>query len=315
MVDLTAMIVSLFSVLVPLKGWYAPHQPIEVMIQHDSPVVLVMTGFDGTRLETETPTKIEPGQTVDLRKLYPSLRVGTYLAFAVPEGRTTREYLGTPLVVQLRGDARPGAPAGTVVVRVEPLVKAIFETDAGEMVAGFYYDEAPNTAGSFIRLAREGFYDGLTFHRIIPGFVLQGGDPLGTGTGGPGYEIDAEFNARAHTRGVLSMAREGDPLEPQLPPRSEYANSAGSQFFICLDYARTRHLDRKYTAFGMIVEGDAAIDAIAQTPIKDANAGTPVNPPVIKRVRIEPVTAAADPYPKMLQRLIEPTTQPSLVEP
>src|SRR4051812_2681727 len=97
---------------------------------------------------------------------------------------------------------------------------ATIDTDAGKMVAELYPKIAPKTVNSFVFLAREGFYDGTIFHRVIPGFMIQGGDPTGTGTGGPGYRLPAEFNKRKHTRGVLSAARTNDP------------NSAGSQFFV-----------------------------------------------------------------------------------
>src|SRR5207237_602090 len=94
-------------------------------------------------------------------------------------------------------------------------------------------DIAPNTCSSILSLAENGFYDGLAFHRIVPGFVIQGGDPHGDGVGGPGYSIDAEFSNVKHEEGILSMARNGDPLERQgMKPRCEYANSAGSQFFV-----------------------------------------------------------------------------------
>ena len=126
--------------------------------------------------------------------------------------------------------------------------------DYGTVVAELYPDKAPNTVNNFISLANSGFYDGLTFHRIIKGFMIQGGCPEGTGTGGPGYSIKGEFtkngyeyNNLAHTEGVLSMARANDP------------DSAGSQFFIMLDDAP--HLDGHYAAFGRVTSGmDVAHD-------------------------------------------------------
>lgn len=105
----------------------------------------------------------------------------------------------------------------------------------------FFSEDAPNTVKNFIMLANLGFYDGLTFHRVVPKFVVQGGDPRGDGTGGPGYNINAEFNKRRHLLGTLAMARSGDP------------NSAGSQFYICL--APQPHLDNKYTVFGQVIKG------------------------------------------------------------
>lgn len=113
----------------------------------------------------------------------------------------------------------------------------------GDLVVELWDDVAPKHVENFLRLAREGFYDNLTFHRILPGFVIQGGCPRGDGTGGPGWRVKAEFNDRPHEPGVLSMARSTDP------------DSAGSQFFVCLTREKCRHLDRQYTAFGRVIEG------------------------------------------------------------
>ena len=115
------------------------------------------------------------------------------------------------------------------------------ETDKGTIKLRLYPDVAPQTVNSFVFLSKEGFYDGLTFHRVEPGFVVQGGDPLGTGTGGPGYNLKAEFSDRPHKEGALAMARSSNP------------NSAGSQFYITL--APTPFLDRQYTVFGEVTEG------------------------------------------------------------
>ena len=127
---------------------------------------------------------------------------------------------------------------------------AVIKTPTGEMVIEFWPDVAPNTVENFKKLARKGFYDGTAFHRIVKGFMIQGGDPLTKdpsaearwGTGDPGYKINAEFNQRPHVRGVISMARSQDP------------NSAGSQFFICLGDAA--FLNGQYTAFGKVIKGD-----------------------------------------------------------
>lgn len=118
-----------------------------------------------------------------------------------------------------------------------------FETSKGKILLDLWPDIAPGHCRNLIGLAKIGFYDGIIVHRVIPGFVLQAGCPLGNGTGGPGYTIDAEFNERPHEAGVLSMARTSDP------------NSAGSQFFICLD--RVPHLDRQYTAFGKTADDES----------------------------------------------------------
>ena len=126
--------------------------------------------------------------------------------------------------------------------------RARITTPKGDIVLTFYPDDAPQHSAAFIKLARAGFYDGLTFHRYEPGFVIQGGDPNGTGTGGPGYNLDAEFNALPHIKGTLAMARSMNP------------NSAGSQFYICL--AAAPSLNRQYTVFGHVVEGQNVVDEI-----------------------------------------------------
>ena len=120
---------------------------------------------------------------------------------------------------------------------------ATIKTAKGDIVIQLYAKSAPLTVNNFVFLAQDGFYDGVTFHRVIPGFMAQTGDPTGTGTGGPGYTIKAEFNATPHVDGVLSMARTSDP------------NSAGSQFFICL--GTQSFLDRQYTAFGRTADADS----------------------------------------------------------
>ena len=148
---------------------------------------------------------------------------------------------------------------------------ATIETEAGTMVAELYPKVAPITVNSFVFLAREGFYEGVIFHRIIPGFMIQGGDPTGTGEGGPGYELKAEFNDTKHVRGVLSMARTADP------------DSAGSQFFVMHD--RAEHLDNQYTAFGKVTKGLETIDKIVTAP-RGAN-DRPTNPVKIKKITIE----------------------------
>jgi peptidyl-prolyl cis-trans isomerase B (cyclophilin B) len=141
--------------------------------------------------------------------------------------------------------------------------KATIETKFGNIELKFYPDVAPGHVKNFIDLAKKGFYDGTIFHRVIPGFMIQGGDPNSKqadkskhGQGGPGYEIKAEFNNKPHKRGVLSMARAQDP------------NSAGSQFFICV--ADAPFLDKQYTAFGEVVSGMEAADKIVSAP-RDRN--------------------------------------------
>ncbi|MCB2220507.1 MAG: peptidylprolyl isomerase [Bacteroidetes bacterium] len=129
--------------------------------------------------------------------------------------------------------------------------KAEIHTDKGIMHVEFYDKDAPKTVENFVKLSKEGFYDGLTFHRVIPDFVIQGGCPKGDGTGGPGYSIPCELDGdnQYHDRGVLSMAHAG-------------RDTGGSQFFICHNRHNTQHLDRQHTVFGKVVEGLDVIDEI-----------------------------------------------------
>ena len=131
--------------------------------------------------------------------------------------------------------------------------KAEIKTEKGLMKVDFYEKDAPGTVENFIKLSKEGFYDGLIFHRVIPDFVIQGGCPDGTGMGGPGYRIDCELDGgnQYHDKGVLSMAHAG-------------RNTGGSQFFICHSRTNTAHLDRNHTCFGKVVEGVEVIDKIRQ---------------------------------------------------
>ena len=158
---------------------------------------------------------------------------------------------------------------------------AVIKTTAGEMILDFWPDVAPKTVENFKTLAKKGFYDGTAFHRIVKGFMIQGGDPLTKnpameddwGTGNPGYKIKAEFNDRSHQRGVISMAR------------SQHPDSAGSQFFICLGNAS--FLDKNYTAFGQLSGGDDVLGKIGDTPVKAGNSGEKSKP--LTRVGVESI--------------------------
>ena len=161
---------------------------------------------------------------------------------------------------------------------------AVINTIHGEMLIEMWPDVAPKTVENFKKLAREEFYDGQAFHRIIDGFMIQGGDPLTKeadkkamwGTGGPGYKIDAEFNDRKHVRGVISMARSSDP------------NSAGSQFFVCL--GKVASLDGSYTAFGKLVAGDDVREKPRKTEgerSRGGEASSPVERMGIVSIRFE----------------------------
>ncbi|WP_026897927.1 peptidylprolyl isomerase [Daejeonella oryzae] len=131
--------------------------------------------------------------------------------------------------------------------------KAIIKTEKGDMTVNFYDKDAPNTVANFLKLAKEGFYNGVTFHRVIPDFVIQGGDPTGTGAGGPAYKIKCELDGenQYHDRGVLSMAHAG-------------RDTGGSQFFVCHSRTNTAHLDRNHTCFGKVVENVDVVDDIRQ---------------------------------------------------
>ncbi len=133
------------------------------------------------------------------------------------------------------------------------IMTANIHTNKGIMTVTFYEKDAPGTVANFVKLSKSGFYDGLTFHRVIPNFVIQGGCPHGTGTGGPGYKIPCELTGdnQYHDKGVLSMAHAG-------------RNTGGSQFFICHNRQNTAHLDRNHTCFGKVTEGVEVIDMIQQ---------------------------------------------------
>ncbi|GAC1443688.1 MAG: hypothetical protein NVS2B8_02800 [Vulcanimicrobiaceae bacterium] len=164
------------------------------------------------------PDVLEPG--------LPSARLGGNMATLTPPTGTELDALATE--------------AETVRARIK--------TTKGDIVFSFFPHDAKQHCAAFIKLARTGFYDGLTFHRVEPNFVIQGGCPQGTGTGGPGYLLDAEFNDKPHVKGTVAMARSQSP------------NSAGSQFYICLGDAR--FLDKNYTVFGQTLEGQDVVDAI-----------------------------------------------------
>jgi len=149
---------------------------------------------------------------------------------------------------------------------------AELDTTKGPLRVAFFPQVAPGHVKNFLALAQIGFYNGVTFHRVIKGFMIQGGDPEGTGSGGPGYHIPAEFNDTPHEVGVLSMARTSDP------------NSAGSQFFICLE--RTTHLDRQYTAFGKLADAESLQTLKAIGEAKTDRNDRPLEKVVVRKVTV-----------------------------
>ena len=164
---------------------------------------------------------------------------------------------------------------------MENIEVAVIKTAEGEITLAFWPEVAPKTVENFKALARKGFYDGTAFHRIVKGFMVQGGDPLTKdprqesrwGTGDPGYKIKAEFSDKPHVRGVISMARSSDP------------HSAGSQFFICL--ADARFLDQQYTAFGQLIKGDDVLGKLGDTPTTRGSGGENSRP--LKRAGVESI--------------------------
>jgi peptidyl-prolyl cis-trans isomerase B (cyclophilin B) len=324
--NLPAGLALLFSIIAPSRMWYAPNMPLVVQNTSDVPINLVLTDFTPKILEVRKPgdkdkshvdrtlANLGPHQEVDLKSIFPDAsHPGSYLLFAVPQGKAMPDFVGTPLVVEVRADTRPNNPKPdeVMVTKIEPLRYLSFETEMGPMTAILYYDVAPHTAAAIISLAQQGFYDGLGFHRVVPGFVIQAGDPLGDGRGGPGFHIDAEFNDHRHEEGVLSMARAADPLEPEMTPRCEFANSAGSQFFICL--ANVDRLDGRYTAFGKVVRGIETVRKIAQVPIADPKHNRPAKPPLITKITVKNVTPQDNPYIDYLNlaKLRVPEIRPS----
>ena len=166
----------------------------------------------------------------------------------------------------------PKAPYKNVQLAPGDKPRVVMETTFGKIVLELWPEVAPNHVKSFVHLVRSGFYDSLTIHRVSPGFVIQGGDPAGNGSGGPGYTVPAEFSpALKHEDGILSMARTPDP------------NSAGSQFFIMLGKAPS--LDGQYSIFGKVVEGLDVVHKIEKTPVQRER---PLTPVIMTRVYLEP---------------------------
>ena len=287
-------------VLAPAKTWFSPGKPVEVKVAAQGDVKLAMTDFLGTKVDPKGQADVAGGSgTVDLRNVFPVLDTpGAYLLYAVAKDADTSkgvdkgvQFQGTPLVISVRADRRAGAPNGPMVTKVEPLRYLVMTTNRGPITMAFYYDVAPHTTHNFLSLAEGGYFSGLSFHRIVPGFVIQGGDPRGDGTGGPGYQIDAEFSDRPHEEGVLSMARSSD------------INSAGSQFFVCLDYTNTKQLDRKYTAFGRVVGPMEAVKAIAA--VARGENDRPNEPQTIEKVEVKDVAGSDNPY-VAVQKALQP---------
>ncbi len=197
--------------------------------------VWLITRSGGAASPTATPSPTEPVETT-----------------AAPTEESTEEDVSSmPEQTEDRNEMYSEPPE----MQIDPTqaYQATISTEKGDIVVDLDASAAPKTVNNFVFLAREGFYDGLTFHRVEPGFVIQGGDPLGTGTGGPGYTVPAEIELQ-HVKGAIAMARRGDQVNPERA-------SSGSQFYITLD--ETPHLDGAYTVFGEVVEGMDLVESIA----------------------------------------------------
>lgn len=192
------------------------------------------------------------------------------------------------------GDAPVRGEAKSIAVEGKDGMDSLLwhmETKSGAMDVEFWTDVAPATGLHIANLVARGYYDELKFHRVMKGFMIQGGDPKGDGSGGPGYSIEAEFNSRKHEPGVLSMARIGDPRERLgARPEAKYANSGGSQFFLC--HGDASFLDQKYTAYGKVVNGMDVVDKIATAAVEQnpmsGEMSSPVDPVRIEKATLVP---------------------------
>lgn len=292
--QMTAIALAMI-LLNPVRLYFQPNQPILINFNVEALPQLQLPADTPLHLALLTPTgkvqqkvAIDPSKSsIDLMQLFPAqgrqnsiLWNGStwYLQLVAGENKP----IGSPLVVvplvppSQKGQAAPSA----LRIYVEKLV--VFDTTEGPIGVRLDPAAAPNTTMQFSNLVSGGFYTNVIFHRVIPQFVIQGGDPTGTGTGGPGFFIDLESSSKAHTRGTVSMARQGNDI-----------NSSGSQFFICLSREAVASLDRQYTAFGDVVWGMEAVDRIVALPTSRDGMNRPLNPPMIKKA----VLIAAPPRP------------------
>jgi peptidyl-prolyl cis-trans isomerase B (cyclophilin B) len=301
-------------ILQPVRLYFQPGFPVPVRIdaaalakagQPDpkQPLTLVMLSPRG---DVEAKANIEAGKdSLDLAALFPGPTPVAPAAGAGGDGAAAPEpgkdephkphlWDGKTHYLQLALGDTPVGSALVVVplsppnmrrlaaeppnaLRIEPERLVSMKTTAGTILIRLDPDAAPNTVAHFESLVDGGFYTNVIFHRIVPEFVIQGGDPTGTGRGGPGYLLDLEPSAKLHQRGTLSMARQGQDV-----------NTGGSQFFICLSREKCAQLDGQYTAFGDVVEGLDVVDKIAASPLADPRMGRPSEPTVILRSELVP---------------------------
>ena len=282
-------IVSMAVILLhPARMYFQPDKPVPVTLDTRSigalvkgrPLRLLMLTPGGGQ---EAGVEVDPGTTdLDLAALF---------ARKKPSGTDAGLWDGRTHYIQLMAGDTPVGSALVVIPLKDPKLPArpepdslrilverrvVLHTDLGDITVKLNHETAPTTVMNFEHLVSGGFYTGVIFHRIVPGFVIQGGDPTGTGSGGPGYLIDLEASQKRHQRGTLSMARRASP------------DSGGSQFFICLTRERCATLDTKYAAFGDVSSGMDVVNRIAAVELVDERSGRPVNPPVIQSAELVP---------------------------
>ncbi len=285
MVQLVAVVLVLLQ---PQRVYFQPDQPIPVAI--DTALFAQSAAPGETKLALLSPTgKLRlmvpfdaSAESVDLNKIFPG-------EDGIWDGRvhyvqalSGGEPIGSPLVVVPLLQPHRARVRDPDALRIEVEHNAVLHTDQGDITIRLLPQYAPNTADHFATLVERGFYTHIPFHRILPGFVIQGGDPTGTGQGGPGYQIDLEPSPAQHSKGIVSMARQGHDV-----------NTGGSQFFICLSRDQCRGLDGQYAVFGEVVDGLDAVDKIAAVELADPTAGRPAEPPRILSAELIPAPPRA----------------------
>jgi cyclophilin family peptidyl-prolyl cis-trans isomerase len=278
---LSSLLVAAFAAISPSQLYYAPARPVAVTVEGaDQLVWMDPTGRVRHR------TDVDEG-VVALDEALPGLWRTSRVTYVQPtlDGEPT----GSALVLQpLLTPSRATMDTTTMTVEVEGGSDTVMGlrvyteklvrlgTDRGDIVFRMRPDQAPNTVFNFLHLVEGGFYDGITFHRVVPDFIIQGGDPLGSSRGGPGYWIDYEQSRLPHDFGVISMGRQLND-----------ADTAGSQFFISLGRERTENLDQLFTSFGEMYEGADVIRAIAELEL-EAGTERPLQVPVIEDAELIP---------------------------
>lgn len=307
---MTAVILTLV-LLNPVRLYFQPDQPIMVNVDTRAIARLVEEGHangplslqlirdkgDGSQAVVATGKLDANASEIDLLQVFDG-RVGkrgdlwdgqTYYVQLLAGEKP----IGSPLVVVPLFPPGRKNQVAVNALRIYPEKLVQFETSLGTMGIRLDAAVAPNTTLQFSELVQGGFYTNVIFHRVIADFVIQGGDPTGTGTGGPGYYTDLESSNKPHDRGTVSMARQGHDV-----------NTSGSQFFICLSRRGGASLDRQYTAFGDLVWGMDVVDKVVALPTLPGGANRPVNPPVILNATLIPAPprVGGRPLPAQLPR-------------